>query len=158
MKREFALPAERAAIVMTEEVDAPVERAWTARFEPLYLAQWWRPRGYVNPIVDVEAEVGSRWRIVQRDPQGNEFSFYGTFTEVEPLVSTVQTYVSELFPDIVTELSTEFIATETGTLVVTTHDLGQEAYRRGYLRSGALERMSEASENYGHLLAQLMSR
>lgn len=158
MRREFALPEERPAIVMTEEVAAPFERAWTARFEPLYLAQWWRPRGYVNPIVEVDLAPGGLWRIVQRDPQGNEFAFYGTFTEVEAPRLAVQTFISELFPDVVSTMETEFMATSQGTLVVTTHDLLTESNRAGYLRLGALERMSECSDGYERLLRQLTGR
>ena len=62
------------------------------------MAQWWRPNGYVNPIVEIDPVQGGHWRISQRDPEGNEFSFYGVFTEVVPHVRTVQTYISELFP------------------------------------------------------------
>jgi len=158
MRREFALPDERPAIVMVEEVAVPLARAWTARYEPLYVAQWCRPRGYVNPIVEIDVSVGGRWRIGQRDPEGNEFAFYGQFTEVEPGRSTVQTYVSELFPQVTTELTTEFTPTERGTLVVTTHDFGTELNRRGYIRLGGLERMAEQSDHYGRLVRQLKSR
>ena len=158
MRREFVLPDERPVIVMTEDVSVPLARAWTARYEPLYVAQWWRPRGYVNPIVEVEAVIGGRWRVVQRDPEGHEFAFYGQFTDVQPHRSTVQTFVSELFPNVVTELSTEFTATDTGTRVVTTHDFGTEVQRRGYLRLGGIERMTEQSDHYGRLVRQIRSR
>ncbi len=158
MRREFALPEERPVIVMTEEMPYPLERAWVARYEPLYLAQWWRPRGYSNPIVESDLMSGGLWRIVQRDPEGNEFAFYGQYEEVDAMESVVQTFVSELFPHLTTRLTTEFATTERGTLVVTTHDLLSDANRHGYMRMGALERMAESSENYDRLLTQLMSR
>ena len=158
MRREFVLPEDRPVIVMTEEVVAPLARTWVARYEPLYVAQWWRPRGYVNPIVEVDLVQGGRWRVVQRDPEGNEFAFYGQFTEVETHRHTVQTFVSELFPTIVTELTTEFMATEAGIRIVTTHDLGSDHFRRGYIRLGGVERMAEQSDHFGRLLRQLRSR
>lgn len=158
MRREFALPEERPQIVMTEQVSAPVERAWTARFEPLYLAQWWRPRGYVNPIVEVDLVPGGRWRIVQRDPEGNEFAFYGAFETVEEPWVAVQSFTSELFPGVHSTLTTEFVMNTKGTTVITTHETESRVWLQGYLRMGGLERMSESSNRYGKLLAQLGSR
>lgn len=158
MRRGFALPDERPVVIMTEDTLFPLERAWVARYEPLYLGQWWRPHDYTNPIVELDLEVGGHWRIVQRDPQGNSFSFYGVFEEVEPMSRTVQTLVSELFPEKLTRITTEFVATARGTLILTEHDLGDMETRSGYLRLGALERMAETSENYATLLGQLMQR
>jgi uncharacterized protein YndB with AHSA1/START domain len=158
MRREFSLPAELPAIVMREAFAHSVERAWNVRFEALYVAQWWRPNGYVNPIVEIDAVPGGHWRISQRDPEGNEFSFYGVFTEVVPLVRTVQTYISELFPDLPTVLTTEFHATPAGSVVVTTHVYPDEVTRTGALRLGVIERMSESSDRYDELLTQLEAR
>jgi uncharacterized protein YndB with AHSA1/START domain len=158
MRRMFALPEEHPQIVMTEEVPAPIERAWVARFEPLYLAQWWRPRGYVNPIVEVDLAPGGRWRISQRDPQGNEFAFYGRFEVVEEPQIAVQSFTSELFPDVPSTLTTEFVSSSDGTVVTTTHEGPSMAWRRGYLRLGGLERMSESSDHYGRLLSQIKPR
>ena len=45
MWREFSLPAEIPAIIMREGLPYPLERAWTVRFEALYVAQWWRQNG-----------------------------------------------------------------------------------------------------------------
>ncbi|MCB2411391.1 SRPBCC domain-containing protein [Demequina sp. TTPB684] len=158
MRREFALPEERPQIVMTEEVSAPIDKAWTVRFEPLYLAQWWRPNGYVNPIVEVDLVPGGRWRISQRDPEGNEFSFYGAFTAVDEPRVAVQSFRTELFPTLESTMTTEFTSHPRGTTIVTTHELPDANWLRGYLRLGALERMAESSEHYGHLLAHLRPR
>ena len=158
MRREFALPAEIAAIVMTEEVAHPIERVWTARFEPLYVANWWRPLGYVNPIVELDVVTGGAWRISQRDPEGNEFAFYGAFSEVIPLERTVQSFTSELFADIPTRLTTEFHRVPSGTVVVTTHVYPSDEIRAGALALGTMERMAESSDRFDALLGQLGSR
>ncbi len=158
MRREFSLPPDVPAIVMTEEFTYPLERAWTVRFEPLYVANWWRPRGYTNPIVEIDPVKGGAWRIAQRDPEGNEFSFYGVFDEVVPLVRTVQTFVSELFPDLPTTLTTEFSRTQAGTQVVTTHLYPSHDVRKGAVGLGTMERMAESSQRYDVLLAQLAAR
>lgn len=140
---------------MTELVTAPREQAWVARFEPLYVAQWFMPAGYTNPIVEIDHVDGGRWRVVQRDPEGNEFAFYGQFLTVEPNTLTVQTYVSELFPHITSHITTEFSDHFRGTRIVTTHAFAEEFHRRGYVRMGGMERMAEASVHYDRLLQKL---
>lgn len=158
MRREFSLPEDRPLVILTEEVSAPLARAWTARYEPLYVAQWYRPRGYTNPIVEIDLVEQGRWRVVQRDPEGNEFAFYGQFTEIEMHRRTVQTYVSELFADITTEITIEFTETDSGVRIVTTHDLRTDRNRDGFVRLGGVERMTEQSEHYERLLRQMRSR
>ena len=158
MRRGFSLPAEQPAIIMREGIHHPLERAWNVRFEALYVADWWRPQGYVNPIVEIDPVQGGHWRISQRDPEGNEFNFYGVFTEVLPLVRTVQSFTSELFPELPTVLTTEFHATPAGTVVVSTHVYPDDVTRTGALRLGVIERMSESSDRYEELLSQLGSR
>lgn len=158
MRRTFSLPEDRSVIEMTETVQAPLERAWVARYEPLYVAQWWKPLGYSNPIVELDVVSGGRWRIAQRDPEGNEFAFYGTYTAVEPMRRTVQTFVSELFPNVTTHITTEFSEVARGTQIVTTHAFAQESERRGYVGMGGVERMAEASTLYDRLLTKLAQR
>ncbi len=158
MRRSFALPEERSIIEMTEVVTAPLEQAWVARFEPLYVAQWSMPLGYSNPIVDIDLIEGGRWRVVQRDPEGNEFAFYGQFSTVEPMSLTVQSYVSELFPEITSHITTEFFEHFNGTRIVTTHAFAEEWHRRGYVRMGGVERMAEASVQYDRLLHKLAGK
>lgn len=155
MRRTFVQPEDRFIIEMTESVAAPLERAWVARYEPLYVAQWWMPLGYSNPIVEYDVVTDGRWRVVQRDPEGHEFAFYGVFLTVEPLRRTVQTFVSELFPDVTTHVTTEFSEMSHGTQIVTTHAFAEEFERRGYVSMGGVERMAEASTLYGRLLAKL---
>ncbi len=158
MRRQFALPGERPQIVMTEEVAAPIERAWIVRFEPLYLAQWWRPRGYFNAIVEVDLVPGGRWRVSQRDPEGHEFAFYGRFETVEEPRIAVQSFTSELFPDVLSTVTTEFVSRPRSTTIITTHETESMRTLQGYLRLGALERMSESSDRYGKLLSQIKPR
>jgi len=155
MRRTFSFPEDRTIIEMTEWVEAPRERAWTARYEPLYVAQWWMPLGYSNPIVEMEVTEGGRWRIVQRDPEGNEYAFYGTYLTVEQHVRTVHTAISEIFPEVTTHITTEFSDIPNGTQIVTTLAFAGENERRGYLNLGGAERLAEASTQYDRLLGKL---
>ena len=69
----------------TRVFDAPralVFKMWT---DPTHMAQWWGPRGFTNPICELDARVGGKIRIDMRAPDGRVFPMSGTFREiVEP--------------------------------------------------------------------------
>ena len=72
-------------VVITRIFDAPrglVFKAWT---DPEHMARWWGPRGFTNPICELDARVGGAWRIVMRSPAGIEYPCGGVYREiVEP--------------------------------------------------------------------------
>jgi uncharacterized protein YndB with AHSA1/START domain len=74
-------PAERE-IVLTRVFDAPralVFKAWT---DPKLMAQWWGPKGFTNPICELDPRVGGTWRIVMRTPDGHEYPCDGVYREI----------------------------------------------------------------------------
>lgn len=155
MRRSFVVPDNRSVVEMTEIVAAARERVWVARTEPLYIAQWWMPVGYTNPVVEVDLVVGGGWRIVQRDPDGHEFAFYGRYLAVEMHTRTVQTLTSELFPDVTVHITSVYSDHPRGCEVVTTWAFEEEFQRRGYLRLGGVERMAESSVLFDRLITKL---
>ena len=71
-------------VVITRVCNAPRElvfRAWT---EPRQLARWWGPKGFTNPVCEVDARPGGAWRIVMRSPNGEEYPCHGIYQEVAP--------------------------------------------------------------------------
>jgi uncharacterized protein YndB with AHSA1/START domain len=56
-----------------------VFKLWT---DPKHLAQWWGPKGFSNPVCDVDARPGGVLRIVMRAPDGAEYPMRGVFQEV----------------------------------------------------------------------------
>jgi uncharacterized protein YndB with AHSA1/START domain len=58
---------------------ALVFKAWT---DPMHLARWWGPRGFSNPVCEVDARVGGQLRIVMRGPDGTDYPMRGVFREV----------------------------------------------------------------------------
>ena len=72
-------------IVLTRVFDAPrslVFKAWT---DPKHVAQWWGPKGFTNPICELDVRPGGAWRIVMRGPDGGEYPCGGVYREiVEP--------------------------------------------------------------------------
>jgi hypothetical protein len=56
--------AVKREVVITRVFDAPrglVFKAWT---DPEHMARWWGPKGFTNPICELDARVGGAWRIV----------------------------------------------------------------------------------------------
>ncbi|WP_061963157.1 SRPBCC domain-containing protein [Demequina aurantiaca] len=145
-------------IVMTERMPYPRDKVWLVHTEALYLKEWWAPTGYENTWVDTNPEPGGTWRVVQRDPEGNEFSFYGHYTEVERHKRMVQSRTSEIFPDAGMQITLEFSEIPGGTQIVTTQDFLTERNLQGYLQLGGLERDREASARLDALLGQMMPR
>ncbi len=78
-------PSDDREIVIIRFYDAPraaVFKAWT---DPKILQQWWGPKGFTNPVCEVDPRVGGSWRIVMRAPDGTEYPCGGVYREiVEP--------------------------------------------------------------------------
>jgi len=64
--------------------DAPRELVFKAWTEPEHLKQWWGPRGFTNPVCDVDLRLGGAWRIVMRGPDGAEYPCQGIYREIVP--------------------------------------------------------------------------
>jgi uncharacterized protein YndB with AHSA1/START domain len=75
--------APRRELTITRIVDAPRELVWQAWTEPKHLAQWFGPRGFTNPVCEVDLRVGGILRVVMRSPQGTDHAMKGIFREVE---------------------------------------------------------------------------
>ena len=62
--------------------DAPRSLLFKAWTEPRRLAQWWGPKGFTNPVCEIDARPGGTLRIVMRSPDGAEHPMKGVFREV----------------------------------------------------------------------------
>jgi uncharacterized protein YndB with AHSA1/START domain len=71
-------------LVITRVFDAPralVFRAWT---ETQHVAQWWGPKGFTNPVCEMDLRVGGELRIHMRAPDGVVYPMKGVFEEILP--------------------------------------------------------------------------
>jgi uncharacterized protein YndB with AHSA1/START domain len=69
-------------LVITRIFDAPrslVFKMWT---DPTHMAQWWGPRGFTNPVCDMDVRPGGAIRIVMRGPGGVDYPMTGVFHEI----------------------------------------------------------------------------
>jgi uncharacterized protein YndB with AHSA1/START domain len=78
-----AIPDDRR-LVIEREFDAPRELVWMAFADPYHLSQWWGPRGFTNPVVEIDLRPGGKWHHVMRSPDGRDFPTDSVFVEVTP--------------------------------------------------------------------------
>ena len=96
--RGTAAPRE---LTLTRVFDAPRVLVWKAWTDPAHLRQWWCPRGFTNPVCEVDLRPGGTLRLVMRGPAGTPFSGdmpmtgeYREIVEPERLV-----FVTRILPD-----------------------------------------------------------
>ena len=119
-------PAERE-ITITRVFDAPrvlVFKAWTDADQ---LAQWWGPKGFTNPVCEIDVRVGGAIRIHMRSPDGNVYPMKGEFREIvapERIVFT-NIAVDAAGNPIIEGLTTVTFAEHGGKTTMTLHTRGR---------------------------------
>jgi uncharacterized protein YndB with AHSA1/START domain len=74
--------ANEATVTITRVLNAPRALVWAAWTDPKQMAQWWGPRGFTNPVCELDLRVGGRIRIDMRAPDGTVYPMTGTFRDV----------------------------------------------------------------------------
>jgi uncharacterized protein YndB with AHSA1/START domain len=84
-------PAERE-LVITRIFDAPrhlVFKAWT---EPEHFRRWWGPKGFTNPVCEMDVRPGGAYRFCTRSPEGRDYWVHGVYREIVEPERLVFTY------------------------------------------------------------------
>ncbi|WP_062389115.1 SRPBCC domain-containing protein [Demequina iriomotensis] len=152
MEISVEAPAEPPVLVASLRMPFPVARVWTAVTEPLYIQQWFAPHGYANRSVEMEVSPGGAWRLLQMDPEGNTFTFYGRYDTVERESRVRFSLISELFPDVVTYLRVEMAGSTAGTMMVVSHLFPSDYHRTAYINLGGVARLREPLERLDAML------
>ena len=155
IKISFEVTDAPPRLIVTELMPYPLTSVWLAQTEALYVQRWWAPADYDNIDIELTTEVGGPWRVVQRDPQGNQYALYGRVEEVTPNEQLSISITSEIFPAATTHLTQQFLAREAGTVVVSTYSFGSDDELQAYLNLGGMDRLRGASARLDTLLAQL---
>lgn len=148
-------------MIITREFDAPRDLVFKAFTDPELFAQWIGPRGLSTNIESFEARDGGRWRYTQKDKDGNEFGFNGSFHEVTAPERVIQTFEYEQLPErghvsldsaIFEELSGGRTRVTDRSIFLTVED------RDGMLGSGMEEGMNESYERLDELLERIKAK
>jgi uncharacterized protein YndB with AHSA1/START domain len=115
--------AERS-IVVTRVVPASRERAFAAWTEPAQLRRWSSPEGVEVSDAEVDLRVGGAYRILMRGPEGQRYTAFGTYREIEPPRRLVYTWDWEEKEHAVGEtlVTVDFVDRGDATEVILTHE------------------------------------
>jgi len=71
-------------LVLDRLIDAPRQAVWRCWTEPELLRQWFAPKPWTTPKVEIDLKVGGASNFTMADPDGNEYPNQGIYLEVVP--------------------------------------------------------------------------
>jgi uncharacterized protein YndB with AHSA1/START domain len=83
MGNDSVLETRLLEVSLTRRVAASPEVVFGAWVDAKHLAQWWGPKGFTNPVGEVDARVGGAIRIHMRAPDGVVHPMEGRFVEID---------------------------------------------------------------------------
>jgi len=69
-------------LVITRVFDAPRELVFKAWTDTRHVAQWWGPKGFTNPVCELDVRAGGAIRIHMRAPNDVVYPMTGVFEEI----------------------------------------------------------------------------
>lgn len=84
MLADLALIPDDRRFEIEREFDAPRELVWKMFADPYHLSRWWGPKGFTNPVVELDFRQGGRWYHVMRGPDGRDYPADSEFVEITP--------------------------------------------------------------------------
>jgi uncharacterized protein YndB with AHSA1/START domain len=155
---EFIAEPGHQEIIVRRTFNAPRDLVFKTYLDPNLRAEWWGPRNLTTNVEMIEARPGGRWRIVQRDPDGNEFAFHGVYHDIVPPERLIETFEWEGMPGHV-NFNTATLEEIDGKTRVTNHIVFQSVEDRdGMVGSGMHEGMVEGFERFEELLQRLQQQ
>jgi uncharacterized protein YndB with AHSA1/START domain len=159
-KNKTTITAEpgKQELFITREFDAPRELVFKAYTEPEIYAQWLGPRGLTTTFDVFEPVSGGKYRFIQKDKDGNEFSFHGVTHEVFAPERIIGTFEFDGLPEtghVILE-TTRFEALPGNRTRITSQSVFQSvADRDGMVQSGMEQGVVEGYERLDEILAKM---
>jgi uncharacterized protein YndB with AHSA1/START domain len=153
----YTTPSDRE-IGMTRDFDAPRELVYQAYTDPNHIPHWWGPRRMTTTVDTLDVRPGGAWRIVQRDPEGNEYGFRGEYREVVPPERLVYTFEFEGMPGHILVETVTFEEQGGKTTVTSTALFDSVEDRDGMLESGMESGAIESWDRLEELLERLSGK
>jgi uncharacterized protein YndB with AHSA1/START domain len=75
-------PLAERELTITRVFDAPRELVFKAWTDAKHIAQWWGPKGFTNPVCEIDARVGGMLRVHMRAPDGTIYPMKGEIREL----------------------------------------------------------------------------
>jgi len=81
-------------LLITRQLDAPIDLIWEAWTSPEHIASWWGPNGFTNTITKMDLRPGGEWDLVMHGPDGTDYINKSIFREVIPYKKIVYEHVT----------------------------------------------------------------
>ena len=146
-------PAE-LRFTMSRVFDAPRDEVFRLNLDPSLIPDWWGPRNLTTRVDKMDVRPGGEWRFVQRDAQGTEYAFHGTYQEIDRPARLIQTFVYEGSPNDVIVETVTFEDLDGHTRVTTTDVFATREARDEAMRSGMEHGAAESMDRFGEVLAR----
>ena len=159
-KNKITITAEpgKQELFITREFDAPRELVFKAYTDPEIYAQWLGPNGLKTWFEVFEPVSGGKYKFVQKDKDGNEFSFHGVTHEVFAPERIIGTFEFDGLPEtghVILE-TTRFEALPGNRTRITSQSVFQSvADRDGMVQSGMEQGVVEGYERLDEILAKM---
>ena len=72
------------SLILTRTFDAPAAKVYKCWTDPDLMKQWFAPRPFTTPVIEVDLRAGGANRIVMQDEAGNQYPNQGVYLEVVP--------------------------------------------------------------------------
>jgi uncharacterized protein YndB with AHSA1/START domain len=69
-------------LLITRELNAPIELVWEVWTSPEHIARWWGPNGFTNTISVMDMTPGGEWDLVMHGPDGTDYKNKSVFREI----------------------------------------------------------------------------
>jgi uncharacterized protein YndB with AHSA1/START domain len=161
MAAESRVAAPERTLVVTRFFDAPRELVFKAWTDKEQLAQWFPPKEFTAPVIEVDPRPGGVFRVVMKGPEGEpwsgaEFPGEGVFTEVVPNERLAFTFAGEGDNPPPPILMTVVFEDEGDKTKVTVHQTAKTvADYEALIKTGAEEGLGQSFEKLDELLARL---
>jgi uncharacterized protein YndB with AHSA1/START domain len=109
-------------LIVRRTIRASPERLFDAWTQPALLRQWWGPESVICSDAQVDLEVGGRYRIANRFPDGSTVWISGEFEAIERPNRLVYTWRVGSAAAAAERVTVSFEARGTSTDVVVTHE------------------------------------
>lgn len=76
--------ADSRELSLTRLIDAPPAKVWRCWTEPELMKQWFAPKPFTTPFVELDLRAGGANSITMRGPDGQDMPNTGTYLEVVP--------------------------------------------------------------------------
>ena len=134
-------------------INAPREEVFKAYSDPNLIPRWWGPERLTTTVAKMDFKAGGAWRFVQKDKDGKEYGFHGTYEEIVAPRLIAQTFEYEGRPGEVLNTVTTFESAGGGTRITVKTLFPSAADRDAMLKEGMKEGQDESMERLTNLVS-----